>query len=197
MEHKNEILNSLKKSVQPTVDDNFFTNFKQNLMEQLTDSEASTSLDMLKKRKKPELPADYFKKPAFDAHLILNQLDKREQPKVSPEFFTEFPKKVRKTKDSNTKIIRLIISTVSIAAVFAVLFSVVNWNAKETQFVQETTVETENSIESILSYVDESEIINFMIDEGVNFEEDTDDSLFLETYYDFTEAEIADFYLEL
>ena len=163
MSKENEILNQLKKAERPSVPNGYFDEFASNLK---LDADDTSFLEALPKSKKPDVPE---------------------------EFFTEFTNKLAPQLDHPKKgevisLKQIFISAASVAAMVAIIFFATN----NTQVA--TIAETEYDTEEYLAFVDfdESEYIDFIIENNISFDEEIDEEVLYEL-----ESELDDYYYDL
>lgn len=189
MEHKYDILDSLVKSEKPEVPNGFFENFSASLDTHAIDE--STSIGTTKKNK-PEVPKDFFEN--FSSQLM-DKIEAEELNHESSESLTKHP----------IFSIRNISIVTSIAACLIIGIFIFN---------QEDTIETDTNIvvaesesnesvltesdEAYLAFLDEDELIDFLIEnEDISLNETTDEEEDItEDLYFMVDGEIEDFYLE-
>ena len=176
-------------------------------------SENKNILDQLKKRKKPEVPEGFFTR--FSENIIhltneensfIEDLATSQKPDVPDGFFDSFPdkmlKKVKEEKPERGRIIPLGVwaTLTSAAAVLAVVLWI-NQGNNDTNELSENTATEEYSLQdedydAYLTYVDEGEIIDFMIENDVSIEDDGTTS-YEDDVYDYLGDDLEELYLEL
>ncbi|MDA7803294.1 hypothetical protein N8987_01795 [Crocinitomix sp.] len=206
MKEDDNILNQFKLGAKPTVPNHYFDNFYSQLMERI--ELESGILSQLQKRDKPSLPADYFENFSDSmgdnqADFGLENLKKSVQPKVEDGFFKSFPEQIlieiekEGQSKSQTKIIAIKWATafISTAAALLIFFNILDFSSNNNPVKTEVTAQLsdESEREMYLSYIDEDELIEFIIEEDIAIQED---EIELEDYYDYSEEEIEDLYLE-
>ena len=179
MEEKFNILDSLKKSAKPEVPANFFNEFSSNLMKQVSQEQLP-----FKKSDSPEVPAGFFD--SFSDQLM-DKIAEEEKASATPT----------PPKQSRSKIFFLkITGAVAVAACLLLLFNLINSeeNAVETENV--ATYSEEETEDAYLAYLDEQEIVDFLIDnDDIVLEEDELDVEDEDIFY-FLDDDIEDYYYE-
>ena len=170
MKEEKDILNNLKRTDKQSVPEGFFDSFSDNLMSKINDD---SFLELLPKNEKPEVPNGFFD--SFSDEVI-KSLD------VTP---------VKKTKIIS---LRVIMAVASVAAVFA--FVVFTTKQNTNPVVVETVFEelTDDDFDEYLAYLDETTIVDFIIENDLNIEDvsDVDESI-----YDEIESELDGYYYGL
>lgn len=185
MEHKYDILDSLKKSSKPDVPNDFFENFPTSLKVNVADHSEPIGAT---KKLKPAVPEDFFEN-------FSDQLMKKIQADDSKEPENNVPAQTRFLSYRNISI------GVSIAA--CIMLGLFIFNQKETTLkidnlsaeTESTEVSISESDEAYLAFLDEDELIDFLV-ENDDIELDTEDSEDEEDLYFLVDGEIEDFYLE-
>jgi hypothetical protein len=162
----------LNKNVKPDVPSDFFDSFIDNLMSKI---EEDSFLESLPKHKKPAVPDVFFEK-----------------------FSDKLWDDIKPVK--NTKIITLksMIAFTAAAAAIILIFTF-NFNKESEQMAEviiesaNTTVSDEN-FDEYLAYLDESSIVDFIIENDVSIAEDLELD---ELVYDEIESELDSYYYEL
>lgn len=180
MEEKKDILNNLKKSAKPDIPKDFFVDFSSNLMKKIDQNQDNDSLlDQIHKTSKPEIPIDFFN-----------------------EFSKSIVNHVKEPKKKRSRIIKISSwsTVISVAAILAVLV----WINKDEEGEMLADTGTESINDSMndedyfayLSYVDENEIVDFMIDNEVEYEvEESNEGI--DEVYDYLGDDLEELYLEL
>jgi hypothetical protein len=207
MEEKNDILSDWKLRSKPPIPVGFFDQFLIDLMNRI--NEESGFLGQLKKSKKPELPAGYFDTLplSFESEptsFSLDNLEKTDLPKLPPNYFEDFESKIMAAVDQDkkgsvkrTRIIpmRVLAVITSVAAAILLIVSIIDFTTDPELVIP--VAETEEDVyDTYLTYLDESDIIDYIIDNDIDLE-DTTDQIQDEDYFDYSEADIEDYYLEL
>lgn len=175
MEEKYNILDNLKKSAKPEIPEGFFDNFHSKMSGLI---EGETSDIQFQKSSKPEVPKDFFAN--FSADLM-NKIE-------TEETTTQIPERVWPMK---------LIGFVSAVAACALIFFMIQPD-NEVE-IAEVTVESEQveeeQVESYLAFLDEDEIVDFLLEnEDIEITDElTDDE---EDEYYFLEEDIEELYLE-
>lgn len=172
MKKEKEILNNLKRTERPSVPEGFFGSFSDKLM---TKIDNDSFLETLPKHNKPKVPKDFFE--SFSDKLIKEIESKN--------------KVVKKTKIIS---MRLMFAAASVAAIFA--FFVLTTKQNTQPILVETVNEEllDEDFDDYLAYLDESTIIDFIIENDLNIEEELDID---ESIYDEIESELDDYYYGL
>lgn len=211
MIEKNTILSSLPLRTKPNVPDGFFEQFSADLM--LKIEEETGFLGQLTKSKKPDLPDGYFDQlvnPIFstESSFNLDELSKRNLPPIPAGYFDRFNsdllEKIKKEQknDSGRKgriiPLRIIAAIGAVAASIAVIFSVVNsmYSNKQIDAGLVETQTEETLYDTYLTYLDEDEIIDYIIENDIEIS-DADDPLNDDDYLDYSAEDVEEFYLEL
>lgn len=174
METNKNILNELKKSRRPDVPENFFESFADRMLDKVL--EEPLFVDQLTKRNKPEIPDGFF-------DSFKEKMKQEETPQKETRIFS----------------LRVWATVTSIAACLAVILWInSNEETSGDLAIDTNTTETEMSEEEFdayLTYVDEGEIIDFIVESDLNLTED--ESAVNEELYDFVGDDIEELYLEL
>ena len=198
MGKEEKILSQLKLRKLPDVEERFFDDFFSNLMDEI--ELRSGILGQLKKAKKPEVVEGYFDRLPFQEPSLLDELRKVEKPDVPTGYFEHFTDNLIESFEDKTKkplIIRLrpyLIGT-SIAAMIALFFSLFPFRTSTGEIVVESTAK--ENVADYLSYLEEDDIVDFIVENEIVIEDESSDSINFDTYSIFSEEEIEDFYLEL
>jgi len=163
MSKEDKILNELRKTERPSVPNGYFDNFASSL--KLDEADASF-LEALSKNEKPEVLTDFFETFSTD---ILTKLDSPKKGKV-------------------ISLKSIFISVASVAAVVSLVFLMTN----KTQTAAIT--EIRYNAEEYLAFVDldESDYIDFIVENNISFDEEIDDEVLYEL-----DSELDDYYYEL
>jgi len=163
MSKEDKILNELRKTERPSVPNGYFDNFASNLK---LDEIDTSFLEALPKKEKPEIPTDFFE--TFSTDILIN-LDSPKKGKV-------------------ISLKSIFISVASIAAAVSLVFLMTN----KTQTVAVT--EVKYNTEEYLAFVDldESDYIDFIVENNISFDEEIDDEVLYEL-----DSELDDYYYEL
>lgn len=200
MKENSEIVNRLKLRTKPSVPENFFTEFEANLFREI--DATPFTLDHLKKNKKPSLPQGYFDgfEPTLEkTGFELNDLQKTQKPELPSAYFTTLEDKLVNTptlkKFSRLKWLSLV---GSVAAALVIFFSVFKDKPTEispTTATASAEVSDEKINETLLTFLDEEDLIEFIIQNDVAIADsaEIDETEFL----DYSTEDIEEFYLEL
>ena len=177
MEDYNDIPNWIKKSRKQEVPDDFFENFSSQLMEKIQ-SEDSQLPAHLKLNSKPSVPSGFF-----------------------DSFGEEVQAKIKEHKSSSRgKIIRMrnlmMLSAAAAAVLLIVFFSRQNFQSDEIISPNTANLETESNYDDYLVYLDDDEIVDYIIDNGIELE-NADDVSEREAVYDYVGDDIEEIYTEL
>ena len=146
MEENKDILNHFKKRKKPTVPEGFFEQFYDELMAKIAEKESG--LDAFQKSSPPDVPADFFENFA------------KKIPAKTPSDNTN-----QRTQVFNLKVIGVIASA---AACLLIMFQLIQFDQTEVETpsasTNEQTIYTE---EDLLAFVDEDDIVNYIIEEDV------------------------------
>ncbi len=182
MEEKKNILDHLKKTSRPDVPKDFFENFSSNIMDKIEEDSESGLLDDLKKTGQPEIPKDFFSK-----------------------FPDEVLNKVQQDNEGKSNIFKISAWTtvISIAAVLAIMFWINREDTNES-FAEESDIElpeskmSDDDYDAYLVYVDEGEIIDYMVENELDYEETTEEDEYdYDEIYDYVGDDLEELYLEL
>lgn len=197
METNKDILNKMELRKKPGIPEGFFEQFWDDLSHEIEFE--STILGQLKKREKPSLPENYFN--TEDKTVSVDDLIKREKPPVPDDFFANF--KVNIPSEESTQKKTRVISYSFVAAftaIAAILIAfVISYNIidKENQSGEIALTENTEDYDEYLAFLEEDDIVDFLIESEISLDEDYEDSITYDTYSFFTEEEIEDYYLEL
>ena len=163
MSKENNILNQLKRTDRPSVPNGYFDDFASSLK---LDEVSTSFLETVPKNEKPEVSTEFFETFSTD---ILTQLDPQKKGKV-------------------ISLKSIFISVASVAAVVSLVF----FATPTTQYVP--IAETEYNTEEYLAFVDldESDYIDFIIENNISFNEEIDEEVLYEL-----ESELDDYFYEL
>lgn len=204
MNDQNNILNQLKHTGKPSVPADFFENFQYNILEKIEGNEPPFLKD-LHKSKLPEVPSNYFNSVLASKpknNFLLDEMVKTEKPYLPENYFdhnaNQLLTKVQNKKNTKTQVIRLkwIIAASSIAAAFLIIFNMVNIEGVKLneEVVKQGNIETsDDSSELLLSYMDEYDLVEFLLDEN------TEESITLDEvveYYNYSTTDLTDIYLD-
>lgn len=212
MDDKKDILSNWKRRKCPPVPDSFFEQFLERLMLRIEDE--SGILGELKKSEKPEVPQDFFNEllsglPENESTFNVEELKKGKLPELPTDYFTKSEEQIMELiqQESSTKKgriipIRIVAAVTTIAAVFAIIFMTVdfgnensgNFAGTDDPISSDTTgVITEENYDTYLTYLDESEIIDYIIENDIEIEDTT---VQYDEYLDYSEDDLEDFYLD-
>jgi len=219
VENKKDILNGLRKSQRPTVPDGFYDQFWSDLLKRIQDE--SGILGQLKKTEKPAVPENFFANltssiAAEEPILSVDELQKREKPTLPANYFDQSMELIMaavkaegQNKKKGGKVINMRLVTIisAVAAAIAIIFTVINFSGptKENGFANDDTpmdsipqevISTEDDYDDYLAYLDEDEIIDYIIENDIEIE-DSIEMVEYEDYFDFSEEDIEDYYLDL
>lgn len=218
MENKRNILDGLRKSEKPLVPEGFYDQFWTDLMQRIQNE--SGILGQLKKSEKPSVPEDFFSKltvslDSINEESILDKAIKAEKPSLPAGYFDQSVdcvmtavKEVQTNKKRTGRIInmRTIRIMSLVAAAIAIIFTVVQFSSnseKDDQALllpiesqQEIELMPEDSYDDYLVYLDEDEIIDYIIENNIEIE-DTADVFDFDDYSEFSEEDIEEYYLDL
>jgi hypothetical protein len=218
VENKKDILEGLKKAQRPVVPDGFFNQFWIDLMQRI--EQESGVLGQLKKAEKPAIPEDFFSNltASFspeDSPFTLENLQKSKKPTLPVGYFDESADRIMEAVKAtnnedkkggriiNMRMVRLISL---VAATIAIVFTVIHFSSDPNDgFIVEDVPENnipeieltvEDNYDDYLVYLDEDEIIDYIIENDIEIE-DTVDVIDFEDYSDFSEEDIEEYYLDL
>lgn len=211
MTEKNDIVSFWKLRDKPSIPEGFFEQFSVDLMQKI--EQDSGFLGQLTKSKKPALPNGFFDQlindmPIAKSDFNLDKLTKRDLPTVPVGYFDQFyeqlaetlQKEVRATTKKGRIIpLRIIAAVGAVAATIALVISVVNYSSNTGETAGNQVAETvidEEVYDAYLTYLDEDEIIDYIVENDIEIGEGSD-SVHVEDYIDYSAADIEDFYLEL
>lgn len=205
MENKNDILSTLKLRQKLELPVGFFANFADNLMDEI--EVENGILGQLKKAEKPSLPAGFFDDFEIE-QPTLNTLIKAEKPAVPNGFFETFEAKIgRATEQKTFKKGRILPMSAllwvgSVAALFIAFFTVYQFWGTPTQLENNSSTliaatVNETSFDTYSTYLQEDDIIDFIVDNEIEITESRTVEISEETYDLFSEEDLEDFYLEL
>ena len=175
MKENNNILDSLKKRNKPEVPQGFFENFSENLAANLSEQ---SGLEDVTKANKSEVPEGFFENFSSD---LMNKIEAQEK------------------KPSKIISFRFIGYAVAIAASLLILFTVLPKDevslSDNTSDVKVETVD-EFTDEDYLAFIDEDEMIDFIIEnEDIEIDESSDEEA--EDVFYLLEEDLEELYLEL
>ncbi len=200
MEEKNEILNLLKLREKPTVPENFFSEFEEKLLRKINST--PFTLEQLRKNKKPFLQEGYFD--TFEPELEnkdfeINDLKKSKIPYLPLSYFiTREEHLVNAPKIKKFRRIKWWSLAGSVAAAIVIFFSVINDqtspDSTNNNAISATVID-ENINETLLTLLDEEDIIDFIILNDVAIEDTS--AIDENEFSDYSTEEIEEYYLEL
>lgn len=206
MSTNNDILNQLKQRQKPTVPSGFFDHFFDTLMEEIELNDGS--LGLLKKSERPSVPDGYFENTLTfleeeNDSSTLDELTKRSSPEVPQGFFANFPSNLmaeidKSEKPTKSRIIPLWLSVgfSSAAAAILIFISITQFNSNEHSVaIIEDKVFEDETYDTYLSYLDEDEIIDYIVESDIDLGLSDEDEF--DMYEDYSTEEIEEFYLEL
>ena len=209
MKDENNILNQLKRREKPAVPVDFFDRFSDELM--LRIETESGILGQLKKAEKPTVPEGFFDTLLPDvttdeAAFSVADLKKSPLPSLPANYFEEFSDQLMETihpeekKKGRIIPMRLISAVVAVAAVFTLIFTVVDFGNEPQEDSHSVAplaeVEEEEQYDDYLAYLDEAEIIDFIVESNIELENTTDEIQY-EDYSEFSGEDLEEYYLEL
>jgi hypothetical protein len=173
MKENNDILDALKKRKKPEVPNGFFENFSDSLISNLSEK---TEVEDLSKSDKVNVPEGFFEN--FSSNLM---------------------EKIEAEEKKPTRIIslRFISYAAAIAATLLIMFTILpnDENSVANNEIETETVD-EFSDEDYLAFIDEDEMIDFIVEnEDIEIEESTDEEE--EDVFYLLEEDLEDIYLEL
>lgn len=204
MNKNQDILNQLKKRQKPELEAGFFELFLERLMVLVAGPNAgSKTVDLsAEKRKKPTVPEGFFddfssnlmgkieelEREEVNESSILDQLQLRSKPAVPEGYFDKFTVSTP-AKPSKGRVIqmRYVAAIASVAAMFALIFLLHDPNSSQAKIagVNVTKESNVHSYDEYLTYMNEGDIINYMIDNNIDFEDEEEET---------EEEELFDFY---
>ena len=163
MEANKDILDNLKKGQKPEVPKDFFENFYDELMAKIAEEESG--LANFQKTTKPDVPAEFFSN--FAQNITGLSEDKQQTSTEQPI------EQAKPTRIINLKIVGVIATA---AACLLVMFQIVRNNTNEpTDCCDEPVAETASiTDEDLLAFLDEDDIIDYMVDEEIELTSDVD-----------------------
>jgi hypothetical protein len=166
MSKEDNILDQLKKTERPSVPNGYFDNFASSLK---LDEEETSFLEALPKSEKPKLSTDFFDNFSTD---IITKLDKPKKGKV-------------------ISLKQIVMTIASVAAIVSVVFLMTKTSNTD------AIAEVEYNTEEYLAFIDldESEYIDFIIENNISFDEELDE--IDETVLYELESELDDYFYEL
>jgi hypothetical protein len=177
MEEKFNILDSLKKTAKPEVPANFFNAFSDELSAKIANEELS-----LNKKEMPAVPEGFFE--SFSDNLMETIAAEESANLVPP-------------KESRTKVIILrILGTIAAAACLLLAFNLIDKEDEIIQTVQVAASTEEEAEDAYLAYLDEDEMINFLIENEDIALEDNELDLEDEDIFYFLDDDIEDYYYD-
>lgn len=157
MNEQDDILDEFRKRDKPDVPKDFFETFSDELMAKVV--EHDSGIDTVKKTARPDVPENFFE--SFADNILLKTSADPSANQVKP-----------------TKVIRLRIAGIigTAAACLLVLF-LVNKKDKEQKIAENDAIHSNTppivySADELLAYVDETDIIDYMVEENIDFSED-------------------------
>ena len=164
MEEDKDILNHLKKASKPDVPEGFFENFYDELMAKIAEQESS--LNNFQKTTKPDVPTGFFEKFSQEMHQQTSEQKPTAQVKAAHEDALVGNRSVRII---NLKRIGIITAVAAcLLVVFLILPPKTNETAKnETESTQLPVEEAALSHEDLYTYVDEHDIIDYILEEDI------------------------------
>ena len=178
MEEKFNILDNLKKTAKPSVPAGYYENFYSKL--DLADDMNESAIG-LNKKVKPEVPSDFF------ANFSTNLMDKiKEEEEKTIEPARVWPLKL--------------VGFVTAVAACALIFFMIQPEDQgqvlaDTTLSPDTELEEEEKMESYLAYLDEDEIVDFLIEnEDIEITEEFTEAE--EDEYYFLEEDLEELYFE-
>lgn len=213
MENEKDILADWKLRKKPEVPEGFFDRFVDDLMVRI-ESESGI-LSQLKKSKKPEVPEGFFDsimagideqttKESVSETGVLEELKLTSKPVLPTGYFEDFENRLMDKIENEGKRgrvipMRIITTVISIAAVFAIIFTVVDFNDNPNDSEAMAGIENElkeEAYDDYIAYMDEDELIDYIIENDIETE-DTTNTVDYDEYSDFSEDELLDYYLDL
>jgi len=214
MDENKDILSNWKKRRRPVIPNGFFDRFIEELMQRI-ESESGV-LSQLQKTEKPDVPEGFFDKlldgiTSESNGFELDELKKKELATLPTNYFENSAETimtlVSEEEHSETnkggRIVPLRIATAiaAIAAVIAVVFMVVDFKSRGDHFAgneypdltDTITITTEENFDTYLTYLDESEIIDYIIENDIEIEDTLDQ---YDEYLDYSEDDLDEFYLD-
>lgn len=178
-------------------------------------------LSQLTKSEKPEVSKEYFKKfeekimaeigkvdVTSESNNLLDNLPRSPRAEVPEEFFRDFPEKMVDIATNSDKnggriiAMRFLASIAGAAAVILFCFWIFNKTENDTTELAETEAETteynytDEDYDAYLSYVDEGEIIDFIVENEISIE-DKETVSENDQILDYVGDDIEDLYYEL
>jgi hypothetical protein len=200
MEERNDILNHLKLSAKPAVPENFFSTFEEKLMVEIAGS--PFTLDQLRKNDQPSLPEGYFDKfePAIEyKNFEISDLQKATRPDLPLSYFnTNEDQLVNTTKFKKFRKLTWWSLAGSAAAAIIIFFSVINHQTSSVTSTNNSVsaaVSEESLNETLLTLLDEEDLIEFIIHNDVAVEDSS--TIDENEFSDYSTEDIEEYYLEL
>lgn len=200
MEERNDIVNLLKLIAKPAVPENFFSTLEEKLMAEIAAS--AFTLDQLRKNQQPNLPERYFDKfePEIEnKNFEIRDLQKSKTPDLPlPYFNTNEDQLVNATKIKKFKKFTWWSLACSAAAAIVIFFSIIN---DQKSYVTPTknsissAVNEENINETLLTLLDEEDLIEFIILNDIAIEDTA--TIDENEFSDYSTEDIEEYYLEL
>ena len=209
MENEKNILSDWRRRKRPSIPNGFFDQFVDDLMQRIEDE--SSVLGQLRKSEKPEVPENFFESilSSLDVdndEFSIETLKKNKKPALPINYFSDSENQILeiikgKKQDSNKRgriiPLRLIATIGSIAAAIAIIFTIINFSEDTNSDIAVVEVESsEDTYDAYLAYLDEDEIVDFIIENDIEIEDSTN-TVQYEDYSDFSEEDIEDFYLDI
>ena len=160
MEEKKNILNDLHKHQKPEVPQGFFENFSDELMAKIAEQESG--LNAFQKTTKPDVPAEFFE--TFAKNITTPSEDGQQTGEQQP---TE---QVKRSRVISLRVVG-IISAAAACLLVMFLLKPEDTNVEVASTETEMSSESEISDEELLAYVDENDIIDYILDEEIEIEE--------------------------
>lgn len=201
------ILDPLKRGKKPDIPADFFDLFFDTLMAEI--EVESGILGQLTKRDRPTLPAGYFDQ-KFDfiegqeKAPLLSTLVPSSKPILPASFFDQFPELIleatapqKEADKQSSRIIPLWLTTSisAVAAALAIFFLIRGVNTGAVETIAESETDQEATYAAYLSYLDEDEIIDYMLEYDIDLQS-TETELDEQLYEDYSIEDIEDFYAE-
>lgn len=216
MEEQNNIPDWVRKTDKPSVPDGFFETFIKRLLKVIAASETENSTEFGAKMSKPSVPDGFFETfsdklmakiqseeeagvDLTEANTFMSQFKLREKPSVPVGYFDSFADTVQQKPAARGRIIslRVMMTITSAAAIFLLFMLVYNPNNNPST-LEGTDVTAQNETENYdeyLAYLDEDEIIDYIIENDVELDgyEASEEE---EALYDIVGDDIEELYLD-
>jgi hypothetical protein len=200
MEERNDILNLLKLSAKPAVPENFFSTFEEKIVAEITTS--PFTLTQLRKNHQPALPEGYFDsfEPEIEnKNFEISDLQKSKTPDLPLSYFNSNEDQlINVTKIKKFRKITWWSLAGSAAAAIIIFFSVINDQTSSETATNNSisaAVSQENINETLLTLLDEEDLIEFIILNDVAIEDTS--TIDENEFSDYSTEEIEEYYLEL